>query len=139
MVGNRGWKGSTKNTLQSGGMLGAKWWSKGDVIGCLFQRTFNTKYGEGYEFTLVSPQSLKVFVDEFGTTTKTGPGDEKTLTRFALPSLNGFEMAVQDMMTEGFLGFQAFDKVTITCVDILPATESGYSDMPMFEITVDPR
>jgi hypothetical protein len=135
----RGWTGSTKQTLDQGAMLGGKWWSKGDKIHCIFQRVFDTKFGTGYNFLLVQPSSLVVAVDEFGICTKKGDGEQRQITQFAMPPLAGFDMAVQSLQSNGFDNFRFFDKVIIECVDIQEAKEFGYSDMPMFEISVDPR
>jgi hypothetical protein len=135
----RGWSGNTDDTLESGGMLGAKWWTVGDKLLCLFQREFETKYGPGYEFMLVSPTSLTVSEDQYGALTKKGDGKQRQLTRFAIPPLAGFTMAIQNMESKGFPGFQFRDRVTIECVDIQRSDNPDYSDMPKFVITVDDR
>jgi hypothetical protein len=136
--------GSSRHTQESGAMLGGKWWQVGDELTCLFQRNFTTKYGEGTEFMLIKPTSLTVFVDEFGGAYKKQPadnisGNDKQITRFALPPLAGFDMAVQDLHSAGFPGFKFGDKCIIRCTEIQPGKEFGISDMPMFEISVDPR
>lgn len=135
----RGWVGNTKRTLETGAMLGAKWWQAGDTLCCIFQRVFPTKFGDGHEFLLVKPQSLTVAVDEFGVSTKKGDGEQRIITRFAMPPLAGFAMAIQDLQTNGFPGFAFGDRCIITCIDIQEAKEFGMSNMPMFEISVDPR
>lgn len=138
-----GYTGSTQRTLESGAMLGAKWWTKGDELHALFQRTFDTRYGLGHEFMLVKPASVNVFIDEFGSTYKKQPADQangvdKQITRFAIPPLAGFDMAVQDLHTAGFSGFRFGDRCIIRCVGTQPGV-GGYSDMPLFEISVDAR
>ena len=87
---------------------------------------------------------LNVFIDDFGKSYKEQPTDDakgnmQQITRFAMPPLAGFDMALQDMMAGGFPGFRFGDRVLITCTEIQPATQNDYSDMPMFEISVDPR
>lgn len=139
-----GWSGSTKQTLSSGCMLGAKWWKAGDKLACIFQREFETKFGTGYEFMLVKPATINVFVDEYGTTYKQQPADDakgemRQATRFALPSLAGFDMAYQDMQANGFPGFRFGDRVLIECTEIQEAKDFGFSDMPMFNLSVDQR
>lgn len=134
--------GSTQKTLESGCMLGAKWWEKGDEIHALFSRHFPTKFGEGSEFLLIKPTSLSVYVDEWGVSTKKAQkeGQEvRLVTRFALPPLAGYEMAVQDLLNNGFTGFQHGDRCIIRCVEVQASSTEGYSNMPMFEISVDPR
>jgi hypothetical protein len=142
----RGWSGTTQRTQENSCMLGAKWWKKDDKLSVLFQRKFMTKFGDGHEFLLVQPEHLTVNVDEFGVATKstdTTAANEskqtKTITRFGMPPLAGFDMAVQDLMSSGFDGFKQNDRVIIKCVDIQEAKDFGFSDMPMFEISVDPR
>lgn len=135
----RGWSGTTKNTLEKTAMLGGKWWEKGDKLACIFSRTFETKFGTGYEFMLVQPSTLTVNVDQYGVTTKKGEGVAKIITRFAMPSLAGFEMALQDMMGNGFEGLRFGDKVLIECVDIQESSDSSQSPMPQFDVSVDPR
>lgn len=139
-----GWSGNTRTTQESGAMLGAKWWSDGDKLACIFQREFETRYGIGREFLLVSPATLTVFIDEYGSAYKKQPDDstkgvDKQLTRFAMPPLAGFYMAVQDMEANGFPGFKRGDRVLITCVGMQQGTGVGFSDMPEFEISVDSR
>ena len=138
-VSRRGWTGTTKNTQESGAMLGAKWWAKGDDIHCLFQRTFETKFGTGHEFLLIKPQTLTVNVDQFGSTTKKGDGEQRILTRFAVPPLAGFTMALQDLQTSGFPGLRFGDRCILKCVDIQESQDFGFSAMPLFEISVDTR
>lgn len=140
----RGWHGNTKRTLESGCMLGAKWWVVGDSLACLYQREFETRYGPGHEFLLVKPETLTVFIDEFGTSYKKQPADDvkgqdKTVTRFSLPPLAGFDMALQDMIANGFPGLRFGDRMIITVTEIEPAKKYGHSDMPIFDISVDPR
>lgn len=139
MAERRGWSGTTKRTLEQGAMLGAKWWAVGDELACMYQRSFETKFGTGYNFLLVKPQSLTVAIDEFGVTTKKGDGEQRQITAFSMPPLAGFEMALQDLQSSGFPGFKAFDRVIIRCVEIQKADDFGRSDMPMFEISVDAR
>ncbi len=139
-----GWSGNSRTTQESGAMLGAKWWAEGDTIACIYQREFETKFGLGHEFLLVQPATLTVFVDEYGSTYKKQPDDnahgvDKTLTRFAMPPLAGFDMAVQDLEANGFPGFRQGDRCVITCIGIQKGTTVGFSDMPEFTISVDPR
>lgn len=139
-----GWVGTTRETMENGAMLGGKWWKAGDEIACIFQRTFPTKYGEGHEFLLVKPQTVTVFVDEFGSTYKKQPedntvGQDRQINRFSLPPLAGFDMAVQALQAAGFPGFRFGDRTSIKCIAVQTATEFGYSDMPEFEVSVDPR
>jgi hypothetical protein len=139
-----GWSGNTRTTQESGAMLGAKWWSDGDKVACIFQREFETKFGIGREFLLVSPATITVFVDEYGSTYKKQPddgtkGQDKQLTRFAMPPLAGFDMAVQDMEANGFPGFKQGDRVLISCIGVQKATNANFSDMPEFDISVDSR
>lgn len=134
--------GSTKKTLESGCMLGAKWWEVGDEISALFSRHFPTKFGEGSEFLLIKPTSLSVFIDEYGVATKKAQNEGdmlKLVTRFAMPPLAGYDMAVQDLLNSGFTGFQHGDRCIIKCVEIQNASQEGYSNMPLFEISVDQR
>lgn len=136
----KGWQGSTRRTLDNSAMLGAKWWEAGDELYCIYQRSFDTKFGEAHEFMLVKPQVLLVSVDEFGICRKRGEeGTDRDVTRFALPPLAGFEMAVQDCMTAGFPGFKFGDAVIIKCVEVQPPVDENRSPMPMFEISVDKR
>jgi hypothetical protein len=139
----KGWSGNTKNTLDNSAMLGAKWWKPGDELACVFNRTFQTKYGQGYEFLLAKPQSLHVLTDTYGMSIKADEShpDARKITRFALPNLSGFDMAVQDLKTgaPGFGDFRFGDRCIIRCVEIREAKEFGFSDMPMFNIVVDPR
>lgn len=139
-----GWSGNSKNTLDSNAMLGAKWWNPGDKLLCLWQRSFDTKYGQGHQFMLVSPETLTCFVDEFGNTYKKQPsddvtGNDVTVTRFSLPHLAGFDLALQDMEAKGFPGFWFGARCVIECTEVQVATQLGYSDMPVFSISVDPR
>lgn len=90
------------------------------------------------------PASITVHVDEFGICTENGPGEERTLTRFSIPNLQGFEMAYQDLKANGFDSFRYGDKVLIECVEIEKAEpakpgEQQQSDMPLFTISVDAR
>lgn len=140
----RGFHGNTRRTLESGCMLGAKWWQPGDKLAALFQRQFETRYGPGHEFLLVKPESLTVFIDEYGTSYKKQPADDAKgqdhqVTRFSLPPLAGFDMAIQDMMANGFDGLRFGDRVLIECTEIEPAKKFGHSDMPIFDISVDSR
>jgi hypothetical protein len=140
----RGWKGNTKQTLENGAMLGAKWWAKGDKILCVYQRSFDTKYGRGFNFMLVQPTSLTVSIDEFGSCTKKAiheKDEQRQITQFAIPPLAGFDMALQSLQASapGFGDFRFGDKCVIECNDIQEAKEFGFANMPMFEISVDPR
>lgn len=142
--GRAGWSGNTRSTQESGAMLGAKWWQQGDKLACIFQREFETKNGLGREFLLVKPETLTVFVDEYGSTWRKQPDDntqgvDKQIKRFALPPLAGFDMAVQDMEANGFPGLRQGDRCVIECVGIQKADNPNYSDMPEFSISVDPR
>lgn len=139
-----GWSGNTKRTLETGAMLGASWWTVGDKVSCLFQREFETKFGKGHEFMLVQPRTMSVFIDEFGKTYKKQPADgaagvDREITRFAIPPLAGFDMAVQDMEASGFPGFWFGARCIIECTEVQLAKEFGFSDMPIFNISVDPR
>lgn len=140
----RGWKGNTRQTLENGAMLGAKWWGKGDKLSCIYQRSFETKFGLGYNFLLVQPESLTVSIDEFGSCTKKPVNDgdqQRQITQFALPPLAGFDMAVQAVQASapGFGEFRFGDRCIIECIDVEKSAKMGYSDMPVFDITVDPR
>jgi hypothetical protein len=135
------YSGNSKKTLESGAMLGAKWWAVGDKVVCLFQRDFETKFGLGHEFMLSDPKTLTVFVDEFGSTYKRQPDDgtkgtDRQITRFAIPPLAGFGMAIQDLQANGYRGFAFGDRVTIECTDVEPAIDLNRSPMPMFSISV---
>lgn len=135
----RGWTGSTKRTLENSAMLGAKWWAVDDTLSCIFQRTFETKFGTGYEFMLVKPQTLTVAVDDYGVSRKTGDGEQRIITRFAMPPLAGFDMAIQDLQHNGFPGLRWGDRCVIKCVELQRSLHDDQSDMPMFEISIDPR
>jgi hypothetical protein len=135
-------KGRTQSTIENSAMLGAKWWKKGDKLSVLFNRQFDTKFGTGWEFRLVNPPTLTINVDEFGVATKSTDEtareskETRTITRFGIPNLAGFDMALQDLQSSGFKGLTQNDRVVIECVDIQEAKEFGFSDMPMFEISV---
>ena len=105
----RGWSGSTDETITSGAMVGGKWWEPGDEISCIFNREFETKYGPGYDFLLVKPKTLTVYVDEFGIARKkpiSDTNESRMITRLAIPPLAGFDMAYQALKAKGFPGFQ---------------------------------
>lgn len=131
--------------MEAGGFLSAKWWRLGDEIACIFNRTFETKYGLGYEFILVKPSTITIAVDQFGSSYKKDDPEIpegcaiRPITRFSIPPLAGFDMALQDMKAGGFPGFQFGDKCIIKCTDIQASKDFGFSDMPMFELSVDPR
>lgn len=108
-------------------------------MGGIFVRWFPTKYGDASEFILVFPEKINVHIDEFGTATESGPGEERILTRFSIPPLAGFDMAYQDLKANGFDGFKYGDKVLIECTEIQPASSKDQSPMPMFTINVDMR
>lgn len=136
-----GFSGSTKNTLDSSAMLGSEFWKEGMQVSVLYNREFATKYGAGTEFLLVVPRELFVKVDEFQHYSPALADDPnaRKITRFAMPPLAGFEMAVQDLKANGFDGFRLHDACIIKCVGIQKSTQRDFSDMPLFEISVDPR
>ena len=110
----------------------------------MFMRWFPTKHGDACEFRLLFPSSITVNVDEFGVATENGPGVPRTITRFSIPPLQGFDMAYQDLKVNGFDSFRYGDKVLIECVEIDKAPEPGpgekqRSDMPLFTLSVDER
>jgi hypothetical protein len=138
----RGYSGKTQNTLDNSAMLGAEFWHEGQEVLCLYNREFATKYGAGHEFLLVSPKQLMVAIDQYG---HASPADvatnhaAKSITRFAMPPLAGFDMAYQDLVANGFDTFRHGDRVVIRCVGIQKSTNREFSDMPMFELSVDAR
>lgn len=139
-----GWSGNSNETLEGNAMLGAKWWQVGDKLLCLWQRSFETKYGEGHQFMLVQPESLTVFCDTYGVCYKKQPSDnvagqDLTVSRFSMPHLMGLDTAIQALEAKGFPGFWFGARCIIECIGIKQATEFGYSDMPVFSISVDPR
>lgn len=133
--------GSTKNTQDNSAMLGAEFWKEGMEISALYNREFATKYGAGHEFLLVQPRQLFVKTDQYGHSSPTVAGDAegRPITRFAMPPLAGFDMAYQDLVANGLDRFQHGDRCIIRCVGVQKATNSDFSDMPQFEISVDPR
>lgn len=136
-----GFSGKTQNTIDNSAMLGAEFWSPGIKLACIYNRDFATKYGQGHEFMLVIPQFVYIKIDQYGHSSPV-PADSpeaKKITRFAMPPLAGFDMAYQDMIANGFDGFRHGDKCLIQCVGIQKATSADYSDMPLFDISVDPR
>jgi hypothetical protein len=64
--------------------------------------------------------------------------EARKLDQFAMGALAGYQMALDDLKAQGWKGFQLHDRVWIKCVELQPATQRGYSDMPMFEITIEP-
>jgi hypothetical protein len=93
-----------------------------------------TPVGEAHEFMLESPQDVKV--DQRG---KANANGEKTTTidRFSIGGLAGIEVALNDLRAQGFTGFQARDRMTVTCVGIHQSEEYGMSDSPDFELKLD--
>ena len=136
-----GFIGTTKNTLENSAMLGAEFWHEGMEVSVLFNREFATKYGMGTEFLLVLPIALFVKIDQYGHASPclSDDTDARRITRFAMPPLSGFDMAMQDLKANGFDGFRLHDRCIIKCVGKQKASEIGFSDMPLFEISVDPR
>jgi len=140
----RGWTGNSNETLDGNAMLGAKWWAVGDKLLCLWQRSFETKFGTGHQFMLVQPETLTVFVDQFGVSYKKQPKDDVegtdiSVSRFSLPHLAGFDLALQALESKGFPGFWFGARCIVKCIAMKEATQFGYSDMPVFELSVDPR
>lgn len=136
-----GYTGSTRNTVDNSGMLGAEFWLVGTEVLAIYNREFPTKHGVGREFMLVKPEFMYIKADQYGHCSPTTADDPagKKITRFAMPPLAGFDMAYQDMRANGFDGFRYGDRVRILVTEIQKAQEFGFSDMAMFQISVDPR
>jgi hypothetical protein len=84
------------------------------------------------------PSKLQVHVDA---SNRIVPDDEEGRTveidQFAMGNLSGFQMALDDMLANGYTGFKLHDRVWIKCVEIQPAMDSTRSPMPMFELAVE--
>jgi hypothetical protein len=109
-----------------------------------FIRSFATRLNDGSggicnQFLCNEPQTLDVPIDEFGKFNLDGKR-RVNIDKFSIGALTGFEMALQSLCTSTpwFSGeFQRHDLVTITCTKITEPSQSGYSGMPEFEISVE--
>lgn len=63
-------------------------------------------------------------------------GEPQRCDRFAMGALSGWEMALDDMRSQGFRNFQPNDYVTIECVGVLASANPEFSDMPQFRVSV---
>lgn len=125
------WASSTNEATAT--ILGAKFWRVGKTIVGSFVRTRTAEIGVVSEFTCVSPASLSLLLDERGKLVEAG-GQVKSVDRFGIGSLTGFEMAVQGLQFRGFDGFKFGDKVKIKCTgERLPRP----NESPMLEFSVE--
>ena len=133
--------GKTQNTLDNSAMLGAEFCKAGVAVKAQYNRSFATKYGEGHEFLLLDPKALTIKTDQYGHSSPCNEDDPEArkITRFAMPPLAGFDMAVQDLIAGGFDGFRHGDRVVIGCSEVQPTTSADMSPMPMFALSVDAR
>jgi hypothetical protein len=93
------------------------------------------------EFLLALPKTLYLHRDQYGVCTRAIEGEAGAIavTRFAMPPLAGFDMAVQDLYASGFDGFRHGDRCIIKCVGVTPPKRDDQSPMVKFEISVDAR
>lgn len=139
--------GSTQGTIAGGGLLGATYWTKGTRLTGIYVRSFTTKYGQCDEFLLMSPPNIHLVCDSstgavLGKATvpdmKVPDGQEvRTLTRFSMGNLTGYEMALQDLKAKGVEQFRYQDRVEIHCTEVQPASQPDQSPMPMFEVSLE--
>lgn len=87
---------------------------------------------EIHQFSCVSPLEVPLAQDgKFNVN-----GKMTKLEKFAVGQMAGIEMAIQDLKTQGFDFFRTTDYVTFECTDIQQATQAGFSDMPLFVVSV---
>jgi len=48
-------------------------------------------------------------------------------------------MAVQDLKSQGFDFFRAGDYVTFECTEVQPPSQIGFSEMPLFNVSVSDK
>ena len=133
-----GFKGSTSRAYGSA-ILGSPFWQVGTEVCGAYIGSFETANGECFKFKALQPSSIKVMVDDAGRVVEPSfeGAKERTVDQFAVGSMAGFTMALDDMKANGWKGFALHDRVWIKCVEIQPASQPGYSDMPMFEVEVE--
>lgn len=66
-------------------------------------------------------------------------GKPTKLEKFAVGQMAGIEMAIQDLKTQGFDFFRMTDYVTFECVDVQPPTQAGFSEMPLFSVSISDK
>ena len=130
------WKASSGQVDEATGrfettpILGAPFWKPGIQVQGIYVRSFETAVGHCHEFMAATP--VKVLLDAEGKVSATG--HEKTITRFAMGALTGFEMALQRM--DGFPGFNYGDQVVIVCTGFQKSENAMRSDMPTFDVEI---
>jgi len=120
--------------LETTPILGAPFWQVGIKVSGIYVRSFETGVGTCHEFMAAVP--IKVLVDGEGKIAPKGAKGavEKTVTRFAMGALTGFEIAVQRL--EGFDAWRYGDQMVLECINIQAAQVAGQSPMPMFKLDV---
>jgi hypothetical protein len=133
----RNFTGSTVNARAA--ILPAGFWRKGTRITGRYIRTYATVVDgdtlEIHQFNalgdVTAPLDDKGRFDPNGKPTK--------LEKFAVGNLSGIDMAIQDLKTQGFDFFRTSDYVTFECTDVQPSMKSGFSDMPLFSVSISDR
>lgn len=97
--------------------LGAKFWSKGESVLGVIERSFETENGTCFVLHSMKP----IVVD-----------GEETL-RFSVGNMAGFKMALQ---ASGLTGLRIGDKLWISCTGETPAVKEGNSPRVNFEVEV---
>ena len=130
------WTGSTARAYGSA-ILGAPFWHEGTEIGGFYIGSFETANGTCYKFRCAVPSKLQVNVDENNRVVPEGEHVKVSeIDQFAIGSLAGFQMAMDDMKANGFKGFAIHDRVWIKCVGFQEPLP-GQSPMALFELAVE--
>ena len=92
--------------------------------------------GECHEFLAIPDAKPEAWLDATGRICEAGSvgATKNTLERFSIGSLKGFEMALQDLKTQGY-NFQFRDRVTIECTGHKDTGDKNKDDMIMFSVT----
>jgi len=93
---------------------------------------------EVFQFLCKDPEVLEIPVNQSGRYDQKGKTIE--IDKFSVGALTGFEIALEVLRSENpwFKDFQRGDIVRITCTGIKESEKRGFSDMPQFEISLNP-
>lgn len=130
-------KNFSANTEEAGvPILGAEFWRIGERVGGIYVRSRESEVGIVHEFIAAYPAPFRVKINPSTGKIDNQYGELKTIERFGMGALTGFEMCLQVLAFKGFQGFIYGDKVMIKCVG-QREPKSGQSPMLEFSININ--